>query len=220
MTLLEPDVALTDFGLAVECACLAAWLQRRIPARSRLRTWFVIFFAALGIGAVLGGIAHGFLPDTRSTIYHAVWSATLLAIGITALSSWAVAARLLFSGRAETRVSLLAGLLFGVYVATVLGLSQSFAVAIVYYVPSAVFLLFAFVLVYRRRRRTNLLAGIAGLALSFAAAAIQLSGVAILSLGLSHNALYHLVQAVALLLIFPAALGLAREDACARDAIS
>jgi uncharacterized protein DUF6962 len=218
VTLLEPDVALTDLGLAIECAVLAAWLHWRAPAGRPLRTWFVVFFAALGIGALLGGIAHGFLPDIRSTIYGIVWSATLLAIGIAALASWAIGARLLFSERAAKRVLVLAGLLFIVYVATVLLLSQSFAVAIAYYVPAAAFLLIAFVVTHLRRPRNYLVAGIAGLVLSFAAAAIQQTEVGML--GLSHNALYHLVQAAALLLIFAAARGLTREATCRHDATS
>ena len=81
MTLLEPDVALTDFGLTIECLALAAWLHWRTPMNP-MRTWFVIFFAALGIAALLGGITHGFLDDPRSTLYGLTWSATLLAIGI------------------------------------------------------------------------------------------------------------------------------------------
>jgi len=72
VTLLEPDVALTDFGLAIECAWLVGWLHWRAPAGGPLRTWFVVFFAALGMGALLGGIAHGFLPDIQSTIYGIV----------------------------------------------------------------------------------------------------------------------------------------------------
>ncbi len=220
MTLLEPDVALTDFGLAIECAGMAAWLHWRAPAGRPLRRWFVIFFAALGIGALLGGITHGFLPDIQSTIYRVTWNATLLVIGITALSAWAIGARLLFSKSAAKRVSVLAGSSFAMYAATVLFLSQSFAVAIVYYMPAAVFLLIAFVLTYLRRHGNYLVAGIAGLALSFAAAAIQQSETGLVSLGLTHNALYHLVQAAALLLIFSAAWGLSREAACEHDATS
>jgi hypothetical protein len=220
MTLLKPDVTLTDFGLAVECAFMAAWLHSRAPAGSPLRGWFVTFFAASSIGALLGGIAHGFLPDIQSTIYRVIWSATLLAIGIAALSSWAIGARLLFSEAAAKQVLVLAALLFAVYVAAVLGLSQSFAVAIIYYAPAVAFLLVSFVLTYLRRPRTYLVAGIAGLVLSFMAAAIQQTKTDIVSLGLSHNGLYHLVQAAALLLIFLAARGLMQEAACEHDATS
>ena len=220
MTLLEPDVALTDFGLAIECACMAAWLHWRASANRPLRKWFVIFFAALGIGALFGGITHGFLPDIQSTIYRVTWITTLLTIGITALSGWAIGARLLFSESIAKRVLILIGLSFAVYAVIVLFFSQSFAVAIVYYVPAAVFLLIAFVLTYLRRHRYYLVAGIAGLVLSFAAAAIQQTETGIVALGLTHNALYHLVQAVALLLIFSAACGFSREAACEHDATS
>jgi hypothetical protein len=209
VTLLEPDVALTDFGLAAECAALAAWLHWRSGAARPLQTWFVIFFSAVGIGAFLGGITHGFLADIQSTIYGVIWSATMLAIGLAAVASWAIGAHLLFSERAAKRVVLLAGSLFALYAATVLAVSQSFTVAVVFYVPAVTFVLITFVLTYLRRPRNDVLAGIAGLILSFAAAAIQQTETAIL--GLTYNALYHLVQAVALLLIFVAARGLTRE---------
>src|SRR5262249_30226007 len=143
VTLLEPDVALTDFGLTIECLALAAWLHWRTPMNP-LRTWFVTFFAALGIAALLGGITHGFLDDPRSTLYGLTWSATLLAIGIAAVATWTIGARLLFSERTAKRVLVVAGLLFIVYAATILWISRSFTVAIVTYVPAVAFLLLAF----------------------------------------------------------------------------
>jgi len=220
VTLLEPDVTLTDFGLAVECAWLAVWLHWRALPGGPLRTWFVVFFAAAGIAALLGGITHGFLSDTQSAIYDVVWSATLIAIGIAALSTWAIGGHLLFSQRVAKRVLVFAVSLLAMYVATVLLVTQSFAVSIVYYVPAAAFLLTAFVLIYLRHHRNYLVAGIVGLTLSFVAAAIQQTETGILSLGLNHNALYHLVQAVALILIFLAARGLTREAVCQHDATS
>lgn len=213
MTLLEPDVALTDLGLAVECAALAAWLQRRAPANP-LRPWFVVFFGATGISALLGLVTHGFLSDFASTLYRALWGATLLAIGIAALAGAAIGARLLFPAATAKRVVALAASLFAAYAVVVLLVSQSFAVAIAFYVPAAIFLLITFVLTWLRRRRIHLLAGIAGLTLSFAGAAIQQAEIGLPALGLTHNALYHLVQAVALVLIFRAAVGLTRENGC------
>lgn len=202
MVLLEPDVALTDFGLAAECALFAGWLHWRTQAGSPLRRWFVVLFVALGVGALLGGITHGFLADQQSDGYRIAWAATLISIGVVALSSWAIGAHILFPEETAKRIVVAAGWLFGLNVATVLWLSQSFAVAIVFYAPATAFVLVAFVLSYRRWRKLYLLPGVAGLALSLAAAVIQQTKTGIPSLGLSHNALYHLVQAVALLLIF------------------
>jgi uncharacterized protein DUF6962 len=207
VTLSEPDVALTDFGLAIECACFAAWLHWHAPADAPLRPWFVVFFSAVGLGALLGGITHGFLAD-QDVVARALWSATLLAIGLAALACWIIGARLLFSERTAKRVAVLAEWLFALYAATILAVSASFAIAVAHYALAGAFLLVAFVPIYLRRRERHLLSGIAGVALSFAAAAVQQTETAIRSLNLSHNALYHLIQAVALLLIFLAARGL------------
>ncbi len=183
VTLLEPDVALTDFGLAIECAWLAAWLLWGAVAERSLRRWFVIFFAAVGLAALLGGITHGFLSDTQSAVYAVIWGSTLIAIGMARLASWAIGGRLLFSESAARRVLVFAAWLLAAFVATVLLGSQSFAVAIACYVPAAAFLLTAFVLIYLRRHRNYLVAGIVGLVLSFVAAAIQQTGTGILFAG-------------------------------------
>jgi hypothetical protein len=220
MTLLEPDVALTDFVLAIECAWFAVWLYRRRPMRRTSPRWFVLFFAALSVSALLGGISHGFLSDTQSSVYRTVWAATILSIGVAAFSSWAAGARVLFSHNPARRFEVFAGLLLCAYVAAVLFFSQSFAVAVVHYLPAAAFLLASLLVAYWRRREPYLLPGIAGLLLSFMAAAIQQTEARIPPLQLSHNALYHLVQAVALLMIFLTARGLAMEALCERDANS
>ena len=99
-----------------------------------------------------------------------------------------------------------AALLFALNVAVVLYVSQSFLVAIAFYAPAIMFALIAFVLAYRASGAAVLLFAIAGIVLSLIAAVIQQTHTA--ALGLTHNALYHLVQAVGLLLIFLTAHGL------------
>ena len=213
MTLLEPDVALTDFALALEAGCFAAWLAWRYALDAPLRLPFVGFFAAVALAALLGGIAHGFLPDEQARLYRVVWLSTLIAIGVAALASWAIGARLIFGERTTGRVTAFAALLFGAYVVAVVFVSQSFAVAIVHYLPAAAFLLFAFAYAWRRRRLDFLAAGIAGVALTFVAAAVQHGRIGLHPRYFNHNALYHLIQAFALLLIFLAARGLLKPAA-------
>ncbi len=208
MTLLEPDVTLTDFGLALECGGFAAWLAWRHAPAAPLRLAFIGFFAAVALAALLGGITHGFLPDEQARLYRVVWLSTLIAIGAAALASWAIGARLIFSDRTANRVTAFAALLFAAYVAAVVFVSRSFAVAIAHYLPAAAFLLFAFAYAWRRRRSGFLAAGIAGVALTFVAAAVQQGRIGLHPLYFNHNALYHLIQALALLLIFLAARGL------------
>jgi hypothetical protein len=216
VTLIEPDVALTDFALAAECALFAGWLYGCGAAGNPLRRWFVILFAALGIGALLGGITHGFFPEATSDVARAVWIATLIAIGVGALASWAIGAHVLFASTVARWWSAAAALLFALNVAVVLYVSQSFVVAIAFYAPAIVFALLAFMLAYRSSGSWSLLPAIAGIVLSLIAAVIQQTHTGIAALGLTHNALYHLVQAVGLLLIFLTA----RRLACAgRDPV-
>lgn len=202
MTLIEPDVALTDFGLAAECALFAGWLVWRGSAGSPLGRWFVVLFVALGLGALLGGITHGFLPETGSDAAHIVWTITLIAIGVAALASWAVGAHVLFANSTARWIMAAAALVLMLNVAVVLYVSQSFLVAIAFYAPAIIFALIAFVLAYRSSGNAVLFSAIAGIVLSLIAAIIQQTQTGIVALGLSHNALYHLVQAVGLLLIF------------------
>jgi hypothetical protein len=88
---------------------------------------------------------------------------------------------------------------------------ESFLVAIVSYAPAALFLLIAFGLVYRQCHGPYLLAGVAGLALTFIAAAVQQAGIGLHSHYFDHNAFYHLIQGAALFLIFWAARGLIKS---------
>jgi hypothetical protein len=205
VTLVEPDVALTDFGLAIECAAFAAWLHRGAVSAGPLRAGWTLFFCAIGIAALLGGITHGLISDHDAFPARAIWWATLLAIGLAAFACWVIGGYLLFPRRVARSVTIAAGSLFAVYAAAILLLSPSFLLAVAHYGLAGAFLLAAFVVIYCRRRERNVLLGIVGLILSYAAAAVQQSETAMPALNLSHNALYHVIQAVALLLIFLAA---------------
>ena len=79
----------------------------------------------------------------------------MIALGMAALASWAIAARLILSDRAAMRVTAFAGLFFAAYVVVILFVSRSFVVAIVHYLPATIFLIAAFALAYRRRRQTS-----------------------------------------------------------------
>jgi len=216
VTLSEPDVALTDFALALECAVLGAWLNRGAAAGRALRKWWTLFFWALGSGALLGGISHGLVTDHDSMPARALWSATLLAIGLAALACWAIGGLLLLSPRAARLLMFAAALLFAAYAAIVVFVSPTFVIAIVHYALAGAFLLSAFVVIYLKRRERHVLAGIVGLVMSYGAAAVQRSGIAIPALGLSHDAVYHIIQAVALLPIFWSAHAMTREARCRR----
>jgi hypothetical protein len=205
----EPDVALTDYGLAIECAVFVFLLCNR--KQSPLRLWFTLFFASIGAAAFLGGTVHGFFLDTASTQYRVLWPATLIAVGLTAMSAWMIGARLGLSRNIARFVRLFAALDFAVYSLLVLFVTQGFAPVVINYLPAALFLLVVFFSLHRRRKTPDLLAGIYGLLLTFLAAGVQAGGFTVHPVYLSHNALYHVIQAIALFLIFRAARSLAGE---------
>jgi hypothetical protein len=209
MTLLEPAVALTDLGLALENALFAALLATTRPAERAMRGAWLVFFAALALAALLGFVSHGWIADKGSLAQRIVWSATLLGIGVIALSATAIAARLACETRAAHRITRAALWLGAAYALIVLLGYRRYVIAIAAYLPAALFLLYAFM--RRQRERPALRAGIAGIVLTLAAAGVQQLGIGLHPLHFNHNALYHLIQALALALLFVASRALVRD---------
>ena len=86
----EPDVTLTDYGLAIMCALFARVLLRHDSARPAMRNWFASYFTAVAAASFLGGTVHGFVPAVESAGYRALWPATLFAIGTIPISAHSV----------------------------------------------------------------------------------------------------------------------------------
>jgi len=136
-----------------------------------------------------------------------LWRITLIAIGVTAVSAWAIGARVLFPAPTARRITMAAAAAFAVYCVLTLFITQQFRAAVVFYLPAVVFLLVVLCVAYARARARGILVAIAGLGLMFIAAAVQQARIALHATYFNHNALYHLIQAVALWLLF---LGLRR----------
>lgn len=211
VSIAEPDVTLTDYGLALECGLFALLLHRSREGGDPAGIWFTVFFAALAAASLAGGTVHGFLHQQESLAHRVAWNATLIAIGVTALSAWMIGSRFECARRAGFILRPMAAALFIGYCATVLLVQNTFAVAIVHYLPAVFFLLFAFAISYFRRRQRFLLGGLVGLSLTLVAAGTQQLGIALHPVYFDHNALYHLIQAAALLLLFLSARGVVRH---------
>ena len=201
----EPDVTLTDYGLSIECGILAYLLYSHGDPKELLRYWFVLFFTATGLAALTGGTVHGFFLNTESLGYRILWPATLIAIGVTALMAWTIAARIQLSPKIARWISAAAVVEFAVYSLAVLFLTQEFWIAIAAYLPSVIFLLVALLLAYLRTQEKKLLIGITGLGLTFIAALVQQAQISLHPVYFNHNAFYHLIQGIALFMIFWAA---------------
>ncbi len=201
----EPDVVITDFLLTLEAALFGILLWRSGSADSDLRLPFVVFFGATAIAALTGGAVHGFFTENYSGMGIALWRLTLLALGIVALATWVIGARLLLPVSAARVLEMIAAAVAIGYAVIIVAVNDSFRIAIAHYVPPTLFLFFAMAAVYQRDHQSSTLAGLLGLVLTLVAAFVQQRRIALHAVYFNHNALYHAIQAVALFLIFRSA---------------
>ncbi len=202
--MLEPDVALTDYLLAAESA-LFAWLLWRPRVATAVRWPFAVLFASTSVAALAGGTVHGFFPPGASGWGAMLWRGTLLAIGVSALSGWYIGTSLIGGPRGVRAARIAASAGFAVYAVAIVVFADRFRVAVAHYLPAAAFMVIAFAAAYRTTPARELAMGIMGLTATLAAPAIQQFHVTLHPVYLTYNALYHLAQAAALLMIFRAA---------------
>jgi hypothetical protein len=188
--------------VALECALLTGLLFRGGPVRRRLRGPFALLFASSGIGALAGGTVHGFFLQEDSPTGAVLWRIAMLSVGLTALACWSIGGHLLFTEATARLVVALAVLEWVVYAVVVLAIDQRFWIAVANYAPSVVFLTVAFLVAYQRQRQGPILAGLAGMVLTMAAAIVQRLRIALHPSYFNHNALYHVIQMTAFALVF------------------
>ena len=163
-----------------------------------------MFFSATALASLAGGAVHGFFADSKI-----LWRFVLIALGVVSASAWALGARLLLTDRVAGFVTAAAPVELAVYTLLVVFVTDSFSIAIANYLPSTLFLIVAFFASYRSGAGTPVAIGLSGLVLTLVAAAVQQARIALHPTYFNHNALYHLLQAIALFLIFRAAVFLA-----------
>jgi hypothetical protein len=208
----EPDVALTDYALALETTILAGLLHMAKGPASSLKTCFIWFYLSIGTAALLGGTFHGFFAD-ESFAGSALWRGVMLCIGLTGYVAWRIGGLLSFSTPVTAWITRLAAVGLAGYCLIVLFYAQTFALAIAYYLPAVVFLTVSFVIQLMRTRDSATLFGTIGMLLTFVAAGVQHFGISLHPQYFNHNAFYHLLQGIALFMIFVAARSLVAQGA-------
>jgi hypothetical protein len=210
MTIHEPATLITDYLLAIFTAVLAARLFRAWRhSGSRAQWWWAIAFCATAVASVFGGSVHGF-PEALGTARPAVW---LVAMEALVAAGYAVVRGTLNSSRlsdvAQRRGAMMA--LIG-YAAVALWVMQDprFVRAIVAYASALAVLVWFEVIAWRRGDDA---AGwmLAGVAVSVVAGIIQ-QGKLAPHPSFNHNDLYHVVQAVAVWLLYRGAASSRADD--------
>ena len=199
----DPDVVLTDVGLAL----LGAYLGRRLgtPAGGgMLRTAGAVVMGGLASAALWGAIFHAWFPAKTAT------PAGFLIWMLVALSILVVAARLLDLGlsivapRLAPTLRRTVVLIYAVaFVGVVLLVDESFTTIVRFYAPTLVLILMAALFQAARTRNVGWSLIAVGFTVSVGAALLQQAKVSIHPVYFDHNALYHVLQGIALVLLYP-----------------
>jgi hypothetical protein len=193
MHITEPMTLITDYLLAglvffFGLRLLACWRR----TRQQSVYWWAVGFHASAAAALAGGTYHGFLPHLMGLPAFLLWKFTVFAVGLAALFLFSGAVLATLSGTPRRWLLILAGAKFLLYSA-VMTFHDDFRFVIYDYAPAllGIFLLAIHASLARRERFAPWLIG--GVIVSFAAAGIQASGLA-LHEHFNHNDLYHVIQ--------------------------
>lgn len=208
----ELDVTLTDWAIAL-VAGVFAWRIRREGPPGPVRFWLGAFFWSVAAAALLGGLVHGFFLDERTWGARFLWPATLLGVGVTAVTAWVVGARLAFGPAVARGVTAAAALVFAGYAGLVVFWRPLFGLAVAHYLPAVLFLLVVLVRVWRKWRDGRVGQAALGLGVILAGSWVQWRGIALHPVYFTPNALYHVIALAGLVLFFNGARRLAAGPA-------
>jgi hypothetical protein len=202
MTIHDPDVALTDLALAILSACLGWRLWSRSNDR-RLQKAGAVLLGALASAALWGATFHAFFPAGAATLMGSLaWKPVALSIVVAAATMLDLGLGLLLP-RLQPRFRWLLVLIYAAgFAAVVILLDDSFTRIVYFYVPTLILLLLAAARQAVRSRGGGWSLILTGLLLSAGAAMLQQARVALHPVYFDHNAVYHLVQGVAIVFLY------------------
>jgi hypothetical protein len=197
----DPDVVLTDLALAL----LGAYLGRRLwmaPGRRPMTRTGVVIMGALASAAFWGAMFHAFFPaGTATSRGFMTWVPVVLSILIVAAALLALGLRVSTPRLPPPVRHAIVAAYAAVFVAVALLVDASFSTIVSFYAP----VVFLFLIAATRQAVRDRDAGWTLIAVSFAlsllAAGLQQARVSIHE-HFDHNAVYHVLQGVALVLLY------------------
>ena len=198
----DPDVVLTDLALAVLGTWLA-WRLGRTPADGTMARSGVLLMGALASAAFWGAVFHGFFPaGTTTRTGFAAWMLVAISIAVIGMALLGLAVRVAAPRLAAPARRAITGAYGAAFVLTVLLVDESYGTIILFYAPVVVLFLIVAARQAVRTRNTGWTLIAASFALSLLAAALQQARVSIHPEHFDHNAVYHVLQGIALVLLY------------------
>ena len=198
----DPDVAVTDLILAILSGYLGWRLGREAGGR-RLQRAGAVLLGALASAALGGALFHGFFPAGTTTLSGSLaWKPVALSILIAAATMLDLGISLLLPQVAPAVRRSLVLVYSGAFAAVVMLLDDSFTSIVQFYVPTLGLFLLAAAQQAVRSQSVGWRLILCGLLLSVTAALLQQARVALHPVYFDHNAVYHVVQAVAVIFLY------------------
>jgi len=200
MTINDPDVVYTDLGLAVLGAFLA-WRLRR--ERSGMARAGVVIMGALASAAFFGAVFHAFFPsDTETRAGFFAWVPVSLSIMVVSCTLLALGLRVLVPALNDSVRRLIVSVYCVTFAYVVLFVDETYGTIVRFYAPTLILFLIAAVREALRQQTQAWRLLAAAFALSIVAALLQQMQVALHPVYFDHNALYHVLQGIALVLLY------------------
>jgi Family of unknown function (DUF6962) len=204
----DPDVVLTDLGLALLGAYLG-WRLARSPGRGTMTTSGVVIMSALASAALWGATFHAFFPGgTKTRPGFIAWIPVVLSILVVAAALLDLCLRISAKRLPSPLRRAIVAAYAAAFAAVTLLVDESYRTIVLFYAP--VLVLFVIVAGWQAARTRS--AGWILIAVSFAisalAAALQQARVSIDPKYFDHNAVYHVLQGIALVLLYRGFRGL------------
>lgn len=200
MRIRDPDVVFTDLALAI----LGAYLAWRLARGSGfLTTRGVWLMAGLASAAFWGAVFHAFFPgDTTTTAGFLAWVPVSLSIMVVASVLLALGLRLLVPLMSHGVRRLLTGAYAAAFTAVVLFVDQSYGTIVRFYAPTLILFLVASLWHASRGGGWPWWLLAIGVVISILAAVMQQMRISLHPTYFDHNAVYHVLQGIALVLLY------------------
>ncbi len=198
----DPDVVLTDLALALLGAYLG-WRLARSPVRGSMTTSGVVIMSALASAALWGATFHGFFPaGTRTRPGFIAWIPVVLSIVVITAALLDLGLRVSAPRLLPRARRAMAATYAAAFAAVALLVDESFRTIVLFYGPTLVLFLIAAGWQAVRTRSTGWTLIAVSFAVSALAAALQQARVSIHPDYFDHNAVYHVLQGIALVLLY------------------
>lgn len=202
MRIHDPDVVYTDLGLAALGAYLAWRLWKARRSGFLARAGFVIL-AGLASAALWGAIFHAFFPANSTTRAGFIaWIPVSLSIVVVATTLLSLALRMLTSRLSPAVRKPLVAMYALSFAFVVLFVDESYGTIVRFYGPTLVLFLLAAIVQALRGGGSAWWMLALSLSLSIVAALMQQAEWSIHPVYFDHNAVYHVVQGVAIVFLY------------------